>query len=111
MNAPLNMQQKSNPASTTFQQLFLRLYSVSLDDTNSVRNIKSIEILAQSYVALLQASWSDESIDLLALNIVQLLDGRLDLTLVGLDVNNENKSVGILNELHGRFRRQWILDN
>lgn len=42
----------------------------------------------------------DESVNLSSLDVVQLLHSILDLTLVGLDVNNENKGIVLLNLLH-----------
>jgi hypothetical protein len=68
----------------------------------------------------------DQSIDLLALNVVQLEDSILnlhtflridntakqmrDLALVGKGVHNENQGVVILNLLHGRLGGQRVLD-
>jgi hypothetical protein len=45
----------------------------------------------------------DQSVDLLGVNVVQLLQGTLDLGLVGLDVDDEDESVVLLNLLHGRL--------
>lgn len=53
----------------------------------------------------------DESVDLCGLDIIQLLDGVLDLTLVGLDIHDEDQGVVFLNLLHGRFRVQWPEQN
>ena len=49
----------------------------------------------------------DEGVNLRGLNIVQLLNSILDLTLVRLDVNDENESVVLLNLLHRRLRVKW----
>ena len=49
----------------------------------------------------------DEGVDLSGLDVVQLLDSVLDLTLVVPDVNNEDKSVVLLDLLHRGFRVQW----
>ena len=43
----------------------------------------------------------DEGVDLGSLNIIETLDGILDLVLVGLDVNEEGQGVVFLNLLHG----------
>lgn len=43
----------------------------------------------------------DEGVDLDGLDIVKLLERLLDLSLVGLDVDNEDKGVVLLNLLHG----------
>jgi hypothetical protein len=43
----------------------------------------------------------DQSVDLDGVNIVQLLNSGLDLALVGLDVDNEDQGVVLLDLLHG----------
>jgi hypothetical protein len=83
----------------------------SLDHTNSVCNIQSIIILRQSHVALLQSSWGNKSVDLFALNVVKIPYCCLDLTLVGLNVNNKYKCVAVFDELHGRLSCEWVLDD
>jgi hypothetical protein len=85
--------------------------SPALDYTNSVRNIQGIIILAQSHVALLQSPWGNQSIDLFAFNVVQIPHGSLDLTLVGLDVHDKYKGVGVFNELHRRLGCEGVLDD
>ena len=72
----------------------------NLDYTNSVGNIQGIIILAQSDVALLQSSGSDQSIDLFTFNVIQIPNGGLDLTLIGLNIHNKYQSVGVFNEFH-----------
>ena len=89
----------------------LYFYDISLDDSDSVCHIQSIEILAQSHIALFESSWRNKSVDLFTFNVVEFLDSRLDLTLVGLNIYNEHKSIAVLNEFHGRFRRQGVLDD
>jgi len=84
---------------------------IPLDDTNAVGNIKSIVILAEADVALFQSSGSDQCVDLFTFNIVKLSYSILDLSLVGLDVNNENKCIAIFNQLHGRFSCERVFDN
>ena len=42
-----------------------------------------------------------EGVDLDSVNVVELLEGRLDLRLVRLDVDNEDESVVLLDLLHG----------
>lgn len=74
---------------------------ISLDDTNSVRYIKGIVVLAQSHIALFEAPWSNERIDLFAFNVVQFTYSGLDLSLVGLNVDNEDQSVAVLDQFHG----------
>ena len=85
--------------------------SISLDDTNLVGNIKSIVILAESYVSLLQSLGGDEGVYSVGFNSIKFLDGIFDLTLVALNINNENKGVRVLDQLHGRFGGQRILDD
>ena len=53
----------------------------------------------------------DECVDFGDIDVVQLLDGVLDLVLVGLDVNDEHQCVVVLDLLHGRLRRQGELDD
>ena len=84
---------------------------ISLNDTNLVSNIKCIVILAESDVSLLQSLGGDKSVYSVSFNSIKLLDGILDLTLVALNVNNENKGIGVLDQLHGRFGGQRILDD
>jgi hypothetical protein len=43
----------------------------------------------------------DQSVDLDGVNVVQLLNSGLDLALVGLDVDNEDQGVVLLDLLHG----------
>lgn len=68
-------------------------------------------ILVKLNVCLLSSLWSDKSVHTLSIDLVKLLNSVLDLSLVGLDVNNENKGVGVLNELHGRLSGERELDN
>mmetsp|Transcript_22217 Transcript_22217/g.44962 ORF Transcript_22217/g.44962 Transcript_22217/m.44962 type:complete len:203 (-) Transcript_22217:58-666(-) len=83
----------------------------SLDHTDPVGNIKGIKVLAQSHVALLEPPGCNKSVDLVALNVVQVLNGRLDLALVGLDVHNEDEGVGVFDELHGGLGGEGVLDD
>ena len=83
----------------------------SLDDTDPVCHIQGIIVFAESHVALLQATGCDESVDLLAFNVVQLSHSILDLSLVGLDIDDEDQGVAILNQLHGGLGGQWVLDD
>lgn len=43
----------------------------------------------------------DQGVDLDGVNVVELLQGALDLSLVGLDIDDEDKGVVLLNLLHG----------
>jgi hypothetical protein len=83
----------------------------SLDHTHSVCNIERIVVLAQSDVALLQTTGSDESIDLFAFDAVKIPNGSLDLTLVRLNINNEDQGVAVFNQLHRGLRGQRVLND
>ena len=48
----------------------------------------------------------DECVDLDGIDIVEFLQSLLDLSLVGLDVDDEYKSIVLLNLLHSTFRIQ-----
>lgn len=93
--------------STNFTQSLFR----NLDYSDSVGNIQCIVILRQLDVAFLQTSRSNESVYFLAFNFVKILNGRLDLTFVGLNIDDENQCVAVFNQLHRRFCCQRILDN
>lgn len=49
--------------------------------------------------------------NLLHVDVVQLLDGGLDLRLVGADVDDEDEGVGVLNLLHRGFSGKRMLDD
>jgi hypothetical protein len=53
----------------------------------------------------------DEGVDLADFNVVQLLDGRLDLVLVSPHATDEDKGVVVLDLLHCRFSGQGVLDD
>lgn len=82
-----------------------------LNVTNSAGNIKGIVIRGESDKSLLGTVGSDEGVDLGNLNIVKLLDGRLDLVLVGLNVNGNNEGVVLLNLFDGDLRVDVVLDD
>lgn len=68
-------------------------------------------VSGQSDVSLLGTVWSDQSVDLLNVNLVQLLDSSLDLVLVSLQANLENQGVTVLNLLDGSLRGNWGLND
>lgn len=72
-----------------------------LDVTDSAGNIKSITVGSQSNKSLLLELGGNEGVDLEGLDIVKLLDGLLDLVLVGSSVDLEDEGVGVLNLLDG----------
>ena len=53
----------------------------------------------------------DECVDLDSVNVKQLLERLLNLSLVGLDVDDEDESVVLLNLLHGALSVEWVDDN
>lgn len=53
----------------------------------------------------------DEGVDLDGVDIVELLEGKLDLSLVGLDVDDEDEGVVLLHLLHGALSVERVDDN
>ena len=82
----------------------------SLDYSNLVSNIKSIVVLTELDISLLCSLGGDKGVYSISLDGVKFLNCILDLTLVALDVNNEDKGVGILDQLHGGLSSQRIFD-
>lgn len=68
-------------------------------------------VSSQSDVSLLGTVWSDQSVDLLNVDLVQLLNGSLDLVLVSLDANLQNQGVTVLDLLDGSLRSNWGLND
>merc|ERR1719206_787289 len=62
-------------------------------------------------VRLLVSSGADQGVHLGDVDVVQLLNSRLDLMLVGLDVADEDKCVVIFNLFHGRLGSEGVLDD
>ena len=60
-------------------------------------NVERIDIGGQAGESLLCAIRSDEGVDLDAVDIVLLLEGGSNLTLVGLDIDDEDEGVVLLN--------------
>ena len=53
----------------------------------------------------------DQSINFADFDVVQFLDSRFNLVLVGLQVADKNQSIVIFNLFHGRLCCQWMLDD
>lgn len=53
----------------------------------------------------------DQGVDLDGVNVVELLEGQLDLGLVGLDVDNEDEGVVLLHLLHGALGVERVDDD
>ena len=83
----------------------------SLDDSNLVSNVQSVVVRSKAHVRLLVSSGADQGVHLGDVDVVQLLNSRLDLMLVGLNVADEEKCVVIFNLLHGRLGSEGVLDD
>lgn len=81
-----------------------------LEDTDLVGNVQGVLVRCQANESLLLAIGSDEGVDVLSLNVVQLLESSLDLTLVGGAGNDEDEGVDLLDLLHGRLSVQGEQD-
>jgi hypothetical protein len=77
-------------------------YALRLDDGElGGGNVESINIGSQPRESLLGAVRSDEGVDLDGGDVVLLLESGLDLALVGLDIDDEDEGVVLLDLLHG----------
>merc|ERR1712093_560732 len=74
-------------------------------------DIKSINISGQTGEGLLGSIRADKGVDLDGVNIVELLQSLLDLTLVGTDIDDEDESVVLLNLLHGALGVERVDDD
>lgn len=79
--------------------------------TNSVGNVQSVMVSGQSNVSLLGTVWSDQSVNLLNVNLVQLLNSSLDLVLVSLQANLEYQGVTVLDLLDSGLGGNWRLND
>ena len=68
----------------------------------------SHRLLSFSSVGKEQNNIPDKRIDLYNINIIQLLQRILDLPLIGLDIDNEDERIILLNFLHGAFGVQGM---
>lgn len=66
---------------------------------------------SQLNVSLLLTEWSDQSVNLGAVDLVQFLDSKTNLGLVSSQVSDEHKSVVVFDFLHGRLGGKWVLDD
>jgi len=82
-----------------------------LDDADFVGNIEGVIVRSQSHVSLLHAIGTDERVHFGDVDLIKLLHRLLDLRLVGLEVDDENEGVVILNFLHRRLSREGIADD
>jgi hypothetical protein len=85
---------------------------VRLDDRQlRGSDIKSIDIRRQSRESLLSSIRANQSVDLNAVNIIQLLQRSLNLALVGLDIHDKNQRVVLLDLLHGGLGVERVHDD
>ena len=68
-------------------------WTIALEDTNLVGYVHSFGITSQANEGLLKAEGRDKSVDFGALNIVELVHGIPDLSLVGTHINKEGENV------------------
>ena len=94
----------------------------SLEDTNLVGNVHSLVLTGQTDESLLEAESRDHGVHVLALHVVQLVDGVANLSLVGAEVNEEGEDVlrlvvthvialPYLDLLHSRLGDNGLLDD
>lgn len=83
----------------------------NLDDSNLIGDIQSIIIWEQSNISLLLSIWSDQSVDLLSLDVIKTSHCILNLFLGSTGINNEDEGVVVFNLLHGRLCGQWEFDD
>ena len=69
------------------------LRSTPLEDTNLVGDVHSLVLSAHAHKRLLEAQRRDNSVHLVALDVVQLVDSLADLSLVGTDIHEEGENV------------------
>lgn len=94
-----------------------------LEDTNLVGDIHSLVLARKTHERLLEAESRDDGVDVLALDVVELVDGVADLSLVGAEIHEESENVLRLKRethadeaiyldfLHSRLRNDGLLDD
>ena len=94
----------------------------SLEDTNLVGNVHSLVLTGQTNESLLEAESRDDRVHVLALHVVQLVDGVANLSLVRTEIHEEGEDVlrlvvtrvialPYLNLLHSRLGDNGLLDD
>ena len=76
------------------------LRSTPLEDTNLVGDVHSLVLSAHAHKRLLEAQRRDNSVHLVALDVVELVDGLTDLSLVRTDIDEEGQNVLRLHVTH-----------
>ena len=80
-------------------------------DSDFVGNVEGILITGEGDVGLLLTSGGNEGVNFLDLDAVKLGAGLLDHDLGRSLVDDEHKSVAVLDGLDGRFGGKWVLDH
>ena len=65
----------------------------NLEDTNLVGDIHSLVLARKTHERLLEAESRDDGVDVLTLDVVELVDGVADLSLVGAEIHEEGEDV------------------
>jgi len=74
-------------------------------------DVECVNVGCETTESLLGSVRSNESVDLDGVNVIQLLQCLLDLSLVGPDIDNEDQGVVLLNLLHGALGVQGVDDD
>lgn len=74
-------------------------------------DIESVDIRSKTGISLLGSVGADQGVDLNGVDVIELLQGTLDLSLVGLDVDNEDEGVVFLHLLHGALGVERVDDD
>ena len=67
--------------------------TICLEDANLVGNVHSLVLSGKTHERLLEAESRDDGVHVLALHVVELVDGVANLSLVGAEVNEESEDV------------------
>jgi hypothetical protein len=95
-----------------FNQPELDCLATRLDDGKlGGGDVKGIDIWGKAGKGLLGSIWADQGVDLDGVDVVELLESLLDLTLVGLDVDDEDEGVVLLDLLHGALGVERVDDD
>ena len=66
---------------------------LSLEDTNLVGNVHGLGFSAHAHKSLLEAKGRNHGVNLRTLDVVQLVDGVANLSLVGTNVHEESENI------------------
>ncbi len=96
---------------SAFKPLLYEINGHKLDKANLVGNIHSLNIAGQTNIRLLGTIRADQGVYAGSINIIQSLNGILDVLLVGTDINNKHQRVVLFDFTHGAFSGQWEFDD